>query len=163
MDINVSMLEVIKLVEHAFFLNRIKIIHNLDKTMPPLNGDKEQLKQVWLNLLNNASDAIGQDGVIYVQSRRGDHGELEISVADTGEGVKNEHLVQIFDPFFTTKQVGKGTGLGLSVSFGIIREHGGKISALCPPPAEYLPENFPRFDHYGPGTVFIIELPLGHG
>jgi len=69
-------------------------------------------------------------------------------------------LSKIFDPFFTTKPVGKGTGLGLSVSFGIIKEHGGKISVLSPPPEEYLPENFPRSGHYGPGTVFIVELPL---
>jgi len=163
-DINASLREVIQLVEHAFFLNRIKIISTPDATLPTLNGDKERLKQVWLNLLNNAADAIGQNGVIFVQTKRGARGHgLEVSVADTGKGVKNEHLSKLFDPFFTTKQVGKGTGLGLSVSFGIIKEHGGTISALSPPPADYLPENFERSEHFGPGTVFIVELPLGHG
>jgi len=160
-DINESVWEIIQLVEHAFSLNNIKIIHNLDGTIPLLIGDKEQLKQVWLNLLNNAADAIGQDGVIYVQSIRGVHVQgLEVSVADTGTGVEKEHLNKIFDPFFTTKPVDKGTGLGLSVSFGIIKEHGGKISALSPPPIEYLPEHFTRSEHYGPGAVFIVELPL---
>ncbi len=163
-DINASLLEVIQLVEHAFFLNRIKIISTPDATLPTLTGDKERLKQVWLNLLNNAADAIGQNGVIFVQTKRGARGHgLEVSVADTGKGVKNEHLSKLFDPFFTTKQVGKGTGLGLSVSFGIIKEHGGTISALSPPTADYLPENFERSEHFGPGTVFIVELPLGHG
>lgn len=161
-DVNASMREVTQLVEHAFFMNRIKIVHVPDETLPPLTGDKERLKQVWLNLLNNAADAIGQDGVIYVQSKRGTHGRgLEVSVADTGRGVEKEHLSKIFDPFFTTKQVGKGTGLGLSVSFGIIREHGGTISALSPPPAEYLPADFSRSAHFGPGTVFIVALPAG--
>lgn len=163
-DVNESMQEVIELVENGFFLNRIKIIHAPDEAIPPLTGDKERLKQVWLNLLNNAADAIGQDGVIYVQSKRDVNGQgLEVSVADTGQGVEKEHLSKIFDPFFTTKQVGKGTGLGLSVSFGIIKEHGGRISALSPPPAQYLPEGFPRSEHYGPGTVFIVELPLDRG
>ena len=163
-DINASMREVIQLVEHGFFLNRIKIIHAPDATIPRVTGDKERLKQVWLNLLNNAADAIGQDGVIYVQSKHNVHGPgIVVSIADTGMGVEKEHLGKIFDPFFTTKQVGKGTGLGLSVSFGIIREHGGKLSALSPPPAEYLPGDFPRSDHYGPGTVFIVELPADHG
>jgi two-component system, NtrC family, sensor kinase len=76
--------------------------------------------------------------------------------------VEKAHLSKIFDPFFTTKQVGKGTGLGLSVSFGIIREHGGTISALSPPPAEYLPKDFLGSGYVGPGTVFIVHLPLGN-
>jgi two-component system, NtrC family, sensor kinase len=160
-DVNGSMREVTQLVEHAFFMNRIRIIHAPDETLPPVTGDKERLKQVWLNLLNNAADAIGQDGVIYVQSKRSADGRgLEVSVTDTGQGVEKEHLRKIFDPFFTTKQVGKGTGLGLSVSFGIIREHGGTISALSPPPAEYLPADFVRSAHFGPGTVFIVALPM---
>lgn len=158
-DINASLQEVIQLVEHAFYLNRIKVVFAADDTIPALTGDRERLKQVWLNLLNNAADAIGQDGVISVQTKRGVRGQIEISVADTGMGVGKEHLHKIFDPFFTTKQVGKGTGLGLSVSFGIIKEHGGTISALSPSPAEYLPADFPRPAHSGPGTVFIVTLP----
>ncbi len=67
-EVNVSIQQVIKLVEHAFFMNRIKIISVLDEKIPPLLGDQERLKQVWLNLLNNAADVIGQDGVIHVRS-----------------------------------------------------------------------------------------------
>ncbi len=163
-DVSESLGEVLNLVEHAFFLNRIKIIRSLAGDLPPLTGDRQRLKQVWLNLLNNAADAIGQDGVIYVQSRIDAREQgLEISVADTGQGVKEEHLSKVFDPFFTTKQVGKGTGLGLSVSFGIIKEHGGRISTLSPPPQKYLPQDFPKSEHYGPGTVFIVTLPADQG
>jgi len=163
-NVNESIGEIIQLVEHAFGLNRIKIIPALDDTIPLLHGDKEQLKQVWLNLLNNAADAIGQDGVIYVQSKAGIDGQgVKVYVADTGTGVPQEHLNKIFDPFFTTKPVGKGTGLGLSVSFGIIRDHGGTISAQSPLPLEYLPDDFPKSEKYGPGTVFIVELPKDHG
>jgi len=162
-DINASLREVIQLVEHAFYLNRIKVVFAADDTIPPLTGDRERLKQVWLNLLNNAADAIGQDGVISVQTKCGVRGLIEISVADTGMGVGKEHLHKIFDPFFTTKQVGKGTGLGLSVSFGIIKEHGGTISVLSPSPAEYLPADFPRPAQSGPGTVFMVMLPASGG
>ncbi|WP_028574000.1 ATP-binding protein [Desulfonatronovibrio hydrogenovorans] len=162
-DVNESIQEVIKLVEHIFSLNHIKILNDLDRHIPPLTGDKERLKQVWLNMLNNAADAIGQDGAIYIKSKLCAHRQrLVVSIADTGKGIEDENLSKIFDPFFTTKQVGKGTGLGLSVSFGIIKDHGGKISALSPPPVEYLPDDFPRSEHFGPGTVFIIELPLDH-
>ena len=160
-DINESINQVVRLVEHAFFMNRIKIICALDETLPSLFGDQERLKQVWLNLLNNAADVIHQDGVIHVQSQLlSDEKRIQVSIADTGKGIVPEHLGKIFDPFFTTKQVGKGTGLGLSVSFGIIKDHGGTISVMSPIPEKFLPEDFVRGDHFGPGAVFIIELPL---
>lgn len=161
-DVNASIQQVVKLVEHAFFMNRIKIISVLDENIPPLLGDQERLKQVWLNLLNNAADVIEQDGVIHVRSSLiAEEGKLVVSIADTGKGIAPEHLSKIFDPFFTTKQVGKGTGLGLSVSFGIIKDHGGKIQAQSPVPQEYLVEDSVSNDHFGPGAVFIVELPLG--
>ena len=160
-DMNRSLEEVIKLVEHVLSLSHIRIYKSLDPNIPPFVGDHERLKQVWLNLINNAADAIGQDGVIYVKSKLCAHRQrIIISIADTGAGIEEESLSKIFDPFFTTKNVGKGTGLGLSVSFGIIKDHGGDISALSPPPVEYLPRDFPRSPSYGPGTVFIVELPL---
>jgi signal transduction histidine kinase len=80
--------------------------------------------------------------------------------ADTGKGISQAHMAQVFDPFFTTKPVGAGTGLGLSVSFGIIKDHKGKISAVSPAPVEYLGKGQEDGRPVGPGTVFIIELPL---
>lgn len=159
-NINQSLREVIILVEHVFSLNHIQIVSHLDDNIPSLTGDSERLRQVWLNLLNNASDAIGQNGLICVRSKLCSHRErLIVSVADTGKGIDAKNLSKIFDPFFTTKAVGKGTGLGLSVSFGIIKDHGGSISALSPPPPEYLPDD--TESGLAPsGTVVIVELPL---
>ncbi len=161
-SINESLRKTINLVEHSFLLNGIRVLFNVDKKTPPLIGDEERLEQVWLNLLNNAADAIGEDGVVSVQTKFDTEGrKVEISIADTGRGITKAHMPKVFDPFFTTKEVGKGTGLGLSVSFGIIKEHGGKISVLSPLPLEYLPVDFVRSAHMGPGTIFIVELPVG--
>lgn len=160
-NVNESIRKVTNLVEHSFFLNGIKLVFALDASIPPVTGDEARLKQVWLNLLNNAADAMGKNGIISVHTKFDSDGQrIEISIADTGKGIATAHLPKVFDPFFTTKEVGKGTGLGLSVSFGIIKEHGGKISALSPPPVEYLPADFTRSEDFGPGTVFIVDLPL---
>ena len=160
-NINESIQQVIRLVEHAFFIDRIKISFALDENIPLLSGDQERLKQVWLNLLNNGADVIGQDGVIHVESKLlADQEKIVVSIADSGKGIAVEHLNIIFDPFFTTKQVGKGTGLGLSVSFGIIKDHGGEISALSPIPKANRPEEFLESEHVGPGAMFVVELPL---
>ena len=98
-----------------------------------------------LNLLNNAIDAIGTNGVITVSSRYlASSEEVEMSVADTGKGMSEADLNKIFDPFFTTKAVGKGTGLGLSISYSIIEKLGGKIKVQST---------------LGKGTVFTITLP----
>ncbi len=163
-DVNDSIRKVTNLVEHSFFLKGIKILFALTVNIPPITGDEARLKQVWLNLLNNAADAIGKDGVVSVRTIFDAEGQrIEVRIADTGKGITKAHLPKVFDPFFTTKEVGKGTGLGLSVSFGIITEHGGKISVLSPPPAEYLPKDVLITEHMGPGAVFIVELPLAQG
>jgi two-component system, NtrC family, sensor kinase len=100
--------------------------------LPLIIGDREKLKQVWINLLNNAFDAIGEDGTIWVKTRLCPQGRrVLVTVADSGSGIEAEDK-KLFDPFFTTKAPGAGTGLGLSVSFGIIQDHHGTISALSP-------------------------------
>jgi len=161
MDVNASLREVADLVEHIFRQNRIVIELQLDEQIPPISGDKERLKQVWMNLFNNAADAIGTDGCIFVKTKLCAHRRrLVVAVADTGGGIEEEDLDRIFEPFFTTKPVDKGTGLGLSVTFGIIKDHGGRISALSPVPSEYM-DVYPACDgEAGPGTVFFVELPL---
>lgn len=164
MDINQSIREVVELVEHIFRQNRIVIIQELDEQIPPVSGDRERLKQVWINLLNNAADAIGTDGCILVKTKLCAHRRrLVVAVADTGGGIEEEDLDKIFEPFFTTKPVDKGTGLGLSVTFGIIKDHGGRISALSPVPSDYM-DVYPACEgEPGPGTVFFVELPLEGG
>ncbi|MFP4213294.1 MAG: ATP-binding protein [Desulfohalobiaceae bacterium] len=158
-DIHESMQEVISLVEHTFSLSRVEIVKDLDPNIPEIEADKDRLKQVWMNLLNNAFDAIQQDGRIKISTKLCAHRRrVAITIADTGSGIKQDMLDKIFDPFFSTKPVGKGTGLGLSVTFGIIKDHGGRINVLSPAPKKYL--SGIETESSGPGTVFLIELPL---
>ncbi|MFO7875918.1 MAG: ATP-binding protein [Desulfovermiculus sp.] len=158
-DIHQSIREVISLVEHTFSLNRVKIVTDFDPNIPEIEGDKDRLKQVWMNLLNNAFDAVESDGQIRISTKLCAHRRrVAITVADTGSGIRQEVLDKIFDPFFSTKPVGKGTGLGLSVTFGIIKDHGGRINVLSPAPKEYLAGM--ESGTSGPGTVFLVELPL---
>ena len=160
-NINESIQEVISLVEHTFGLNRVQVLSDFDPNIPDIDGDKDKLKQVWLNLLNNAFDAIEQDGYIRITTKLCAHRRrVAITVTDTGPGIKQENINKIFDPFFSTKAVGRGTGLGLSVTFGIIKDHGGRINVLSPAPKEYLQAVTDRNTALGPGTVFLVELPL---
>ncbi len=113
-----------------------------------LTADKQRLQQVFINLLSNAMDAVGEEGVIAVSAEEayGRSGErvVEIEVSDNGPGMGPELLKHIFDPFFTTKDVGHGSGLGLFIVHDIIERHGGTISVRSSP---------------GEGTRFIIRLP----
>jgi signal transduction histidine kinase len=103
-----------------------------------------RLQQVFLNLFMNARDAMPSGGVLEVRTFC-NNGSVEVEVADTGVGIPGDHLKRIFDPFFTTKTSGRGTGLGLSVSYGIIKEHAGKIDVRSTP---------------GRGTAFRLEFPV---
>jgi len=161
MDVNESVREVASLVRHTFSLEKVSIEFDLDEGLPPVAGDREKLGQVWMNLLNNARDAMPEGGTIRVSSRRRDQdGVLAVSVADTGTGISPEHLGKIFDPFFSTKGVGEGTGLGLSVSFGIVQSHGGTIEVQSPAPPQFRPATTADIAESGPGTVFHVLLPL---
>ncbi len=113
-----------------------------DGTLACLPG---QLNQVFLNLISNAMDAVGEEGVITVTTRR-EPEQFVIAVSDTGPGVAPEHINRVFEPFFTTKEVGQGMGLGLSISYGIIRAHKGRIDLHVSP--------------YGGSTTFEVCLPL---
>ncbi len=110
-----------------------------------VTSDPPLLRQVILNLLNNASQAIGQDGEITITTALLPHREIMITVADSGPGIPPEILPKIFDPFFTTKPQGQGTGLGLAICHGIIQKLAGRITAASPP---------------GQGATFTITLPL---
>ncbi|SNS13592.1 PAS domain S-box-containing protein [Humidesulfovibrio mexicanus] len=157
-DLNASVREVSSLVRHTFSLEKVALELDLADGLPGIVGDKEKLNQVWMNLLNNARDAMPGGGAIRVRTRqRASEGLAEVCVADSGTGISPEHLGKIFDPFFSTKGVGEGTGLGLSVSFGIIQNHGGVIEAESPAP-ESLRPGAPGAA--GPGTVFRVLLPL---
>jgi PAS domain S-box-containing protein len=161
MDLNQSIEEVLHLVRHTFKQHWVDIEADLEAILPLIIGDREKLKQVWINLLNNAFDAIGEDGTIWVKTRLCPQGRrVLITVADSGAGIEDEAKSKIFDPFFTTKAPGAGTGLGLSVSFGIIQDHHGAISALSPVGPAFRGTIGPGKKEPGPGSVFLVELPV---
>jgi two-component system NtrC family sensor kinase len=161
MDLNQSIEEVLHLVRHTFRQNWIEIEADLEPGLPLMTGDKEKLKQVWINLLNNAFDSIGKDGTIWVRTRLCPKSQrVLVTVADSGSGIEAEDKTKVFDPFFTTKAPGVGTGLGLSVSFGIIQEHHGTISALSPVSPAFQGAAGEDKRPPGPGSVFLVELPI---
>src|SRR6185437_5619234 len=125
----------------------IDVDARLDPALPATWADPFQLQQVMLNLIVNAQHALSThdgDRRILVRTEQKHGGMLCVYVTDTGPGIAPEVLPRIFNPFFTTKPVGEGTGLGLSISDGIVREHGGRITAES---------------RAGHGTTFTIELP----
>lgn len=165
MCFNNSVMEAISLVRHTFQLDHVEIVTELDDRFPVIYGDPEKLKQVWINLLTNARDAMREKGgTILVRTRLDTPvGIVSLWVADTGEGISDEGIKKIFDPFYSTKPVGLGTGLGLSVSFGIIEDHDGDIHATSPvPPSFEFPQEYLGKDA-GAGTLIGVNLPLDHG
>lgn len=145
LNINELIEDVIGIVEREAAVNNIEIIRQYDEPLPLIYSDPAQLRQVFLNLLNNATDAIKRGGEIKIETGTGEDDSISIKVSDTGIGMPKEILTKIFDPFFTTKPQRKGTGLGLSICHGIIEELGGDISVAS---------------QVGKGTTFTINLPL---
>lgn len=126
----------------------VEVREKLQEPFPEIVGDAQQLQQVFLNVLNNAYDAIRETkslGVIEIETAIR-NGTAEITFIDSGTGIGEPE--RIFDPFYTTKEIGKGTGLGLSICYGIIHEHGGEIIG--------------RNRANGKGAIFTIRIPLGH-
>jgi signal transduction histidine kinase len=112
--------------------------------LPQVKAVADQIKQVLLNLLNNAIYACSKGDTITISTDFINKEGIRIKIQDNGKGIKPEHLNKIFDPFFTTKPAIKGTGLGLSISYGIIKKHGGRIDVKSEPDK---------------GTIFTITLP----
>jgi two-component system, NtrC family, sensor kinase len=142
-DVNHVVDETLALVAHPLKTSQIQVVKQLGSSLPAVRGSANKLQQVFLNLFLNARDAMPQGGMLEVRTAA-HNGSVEIEVVDTGNGISREHIHKIFDPFFTTKPGGRGTGLGLSVSYGIIKEHAGKIDVRSTP---------------GRGTSFHVEFP----
>ncbi|HEY6369331.1 MAG TPA: PAS domain S-box protein [Candidatus Sulfotelmatobacter sp.] len=144
-QLNSILRRTIQLRSYDFNSHGVDVVEHLDEDLPEVMGDAHQLQQVFLNILNNAYDAVHEVGrparIEIMSTKAGD--AVEVSFRDNGNGIS--HPDKIFDPFFTTKEVGKGTGLGLSICYGILKEHGGEI--LCH-------NNTDR-----PGATFIVRLP----
>lgn len=143
-DINDTINQTITILENYARTNNIEIQADLSGKLPIIASDQAQLQQVFLNLLTNAIDAIGKEGLVEIKSRRLDS-RICISIKDDGPGIPAEKQKNVFDPFFTTKETGKGTGLGLSVSYNIIEKMGGKIRLKS---------------QVGKGTIFTVEVPI---
>ena len=136
--------DTLALRDYDLNLHNIAIDRTFTHTVPAVVADAHQLEQVFLNIINNAVDAMlehGRSGRLQVETLAME-GQVAVRVRDTGPGIKE--LNRIFDPFYTTKAIGKGTGLGLSICYGIIKEHGGDIRA---------------FNHPEGGAVLEVLLP----
>ena len=145
-DVDLAQLlrETIQIAGNQITINKINLHRDIPGELPPVRGNRQGLQQVFLNLIINAVQAMGEGGELSITAQEDGNKRIKIVVQDTGGGISAEHLPHIFDPFFTTKEVGQGTGLGLSVSYGIIKKHGGRIEVDSRP---------------GKGSVFTVVIP----
>ena len=142
MDVHDGINEALALTEHLF-KDRVKI-HKLFGELPQIHAYPTQLNQAFLNLLENANDAIKTSGEIFIKTEF-ENQFVKIEFRDTGKGILPENLPHIFDPGFTTKGVGVGTGMGLSILYKIIQNHQGKVDVES---------------EIGKGTTFRLQLPV---
>ena len=144
-DIHSVLGQVLQLRAYGSAGQSVEVVEHFGSSLPHIYGDAHQLQQVFLNILNNAYDAVNETGragkIEIITSER--DGSIEITIRDNGTGLSNTE--RIFEPFYTTKDVGKGTGLGLSICYGIVREHGGEV--LCANNSD------------GAGCAFLVRLP----
>ncbi len=141
-DINKSIEEVVALVEHQFKLENVNIIRKYAQSLPSVFADEKQMQEVFMNLLNNAKEAITEEGTIEIATSE-ENDFLRIDFKDSGVGISAENLERVLEPFFTTKE--KGTGLGLSVCFSIVKAHNGQLKFKSSP---------------GEGTTATVLLPI---
>ncbi|MGO9376705.1 MAG: ATP-binding protein [Syntrophobacteraceae bacterium] len=146
-QVNDTIEEILSICDQRSKFSNIRIQTELDSSLPPVSASPTELQQVFMNLINNAIDAMGSGGGL-LEIRSGVEGDkVVVDVADTGHGISKEVMSRIFEPFFTTKSVGKGTGLGLSICYGIIKKLGGNLTVDS---------------SVGLGTTFHVSIPI-HG
>jgi two-component system, NtrC family, sensor kinase len=142
---------VLEIVAYPLRTSNIEVVTKFDPKLPIVMADEHQIQQVFLNIVNNARQALEAhqpqpNGRIKITTEVCEP-NVRVIIQDNGPGISEENLRRIFDPFFTTKEVGKGTGLGLSLCYGMIKEHGGNIKPASRP---------------GEGATFTIELPIAY-
>jgi len=143
-DIHIGINATVRLLSQYYGAGNISLRRDYSK-LPLVNCFAGQLNQVWMNLLKNAAQSIGEDpGIVRIATSL-EAGMVAVKISDTGKGIAPDDLKKIFDPFFTTKPVGEGTGLGLSITYGIIVSHGGSIKVEST---------------VGKGTTFTTRIPL---
>jgi len=144
-QINTIIKELIELLPKNIAIEQHTFSTELDPLLPVIEADEAQLRQVFLNLMTNAVEAMPPGGAVTVRTRSGSPGTVTIEIQDTGVGIPQADLSKLFTPFFTTKPIGKGTGLGLAITYGIIKMHRGQIYVQS---------------QVGKGTTFVITLPI---
>jgi len=145
-DVHDVLRQAIDSVRHQPGFAQVQIVQNFSPDLPHIQADPFQLVQVFMNLLNNSTEAMPEGGTVTIETRRADRQQaVEIVVTDTGSGIPEENLGKLFNPFFTTKPLGKGTGLGLSIVYGIVKMHRGQIFVES---------------QLGKGATFTITLPV---
>lgn len=144
-DMNAILLEVVELIGHQPTFRRVQVATALKQGLPCVHGDPSALRQVCMNLLINAHQAIAGDGLVELTTEGPSGGMISITIRDTGCGIAKDNIDRIWDPFFTTKQVGKGLGLGLALTYDIVKRHGGEIQVTSTP---------------GKGSRFVVLLPV---
>jgi two-component system NtrC family sensor kinase len=143
-DLNDLLREMAEEVSPQDLYQQVELVTDLEPDLPPIQADPLQLRQVFLNLMNNAAEAMPGGGRLLLRSRKGPAaGFVSIQVQDTGVGISEENMKKLFTPFFTTKPIGKGTGLGLAIIYGIVKMHRGQISVQS---------------QAGKGTTFTVTL-----
>jgi signal transduction histidine kinase len=145
-DLNAALQSTLLALRHELDQKAIRVATGLQE-LPPVACHPAKINQVFLNILLNAIQASGPEGLIEVRTRPDstETGAVVVEIEDHGEGIRPEHLPHIFEPFFTTKPVGSGAGLGLSVGYGIVRDHGGSLDVESA---------------VGRGSLFRIRLPV---
>jgi PAS domain S-box-containing protein len=144
LDLNKLVRETLSLVEPMLRASKISVQAQLCSSLHFVHANPGKLQQVFMNLIMNARDAMPRGGELTIATECEDS-SVRVEVSDNGVGISSEHLSKIFDPFFTTKATSRGTGLGLAVTYGIIREHSGKIDVRST---------------VGQGTSFRVEFPV---
>ncbi len=144
-QVNDTIEEILSICKERSKFNNIRVQTELDEYLPLISASPTELQQVFMNLINNAIDAIGSGGGLLEIWSRVEGDKVVVDIADTGHGISKSVMARIFDPFFTTKPVGKGTGLGLSICYGIVKKLGGNITVDS---------------SVGLGTTFHVLIPI---
>jgi PAS domain S-box-containing protein len=152
LDVRQELTRAVELIHHHLRKQQVTVVQEFAPDTPTIHADRQKLRQVFLNLLTNASDAMSQGGTLTLRTASAAQGNgkpgVRIEFSDTGVGIPAEHLQKVFDPFFTTKEEGKGTGLGLAICRRVAQEHHGTIEMVS---------------EAGKGTTVRLVLPVKNG
>ncbi len=148
-DVNQAISRTLFLLENQSLFQNIEIEKKFEDSLPPVQADIQQLNHLFMNIILNAAQAMEGRGHLTLKTcLESGKNQVGIEISDSGPGISKDVIPYIFEPFYTTKEEGKGTGLGLSLAYGIVENHGGRISARNKPDG---------------GAVFYITLPVATG